>query len=125
MRLCANSKINLYPESLGHVNVSLNLDDTKLTINFLASSAVTKEIIEANLSSLRDHLNEGGIDLEEATVSSQFLSDGEQYAQTSEGGSPDESGLEDVPLLVNKEDLSNQANIHEEALSLHLIDAYV
>ena len=116
-----NARINLYPESLGHVNVSLNLEDTKLTVNFLANSIAAKEIIESNLSSLRDHLNESGIDLEEATVNSQFSSNEEQDTQTSEN----ENKSIYPSLSVNDEDLSNQANIREEAISLHLVDAYI
>ncbi len=119
-----NAKINLYPESLGHINVSLSLDDTKLTINFIASNITAREVIETNLSNLREQLNESGIDLKEATVSDYFLSD-DNYAQNPEDNFLDSEKSTDIASLVNIEDVSGHEDIKRELHTSYLVDAYV
>ena len=120
-----NAKINVYPETLGHVNVSLNLDESKLTINFLTNSAVTKEVIEANLLSLRNQLTENGINLQEVNVSSRFASFSEHQSQDSESGhlSPDihYSNSSSIHQEENDEHSDDQV---KTISPIYLIDAY-
>lgn len=117
-----NAKINLYPETLGHLNISLNLDDSKLTINILANNIAAKEIIEANISNLREHLNESGISLEEATVNHQSSSQEEQFSENNNTGGNDDSAS---PVSSNDAELSSSASKQNVIHSEYLIDAYV
>ena len=120
-----HAKINVYPEKLGHVNVSLNLDDSKLTVNFLTNSAVTKEVIEANLLSLRNQLTENGINLHEVNVSNRFASFSEHQSQDSESGHlrPDNHYSNSSP--IHQEDKDAHSDDQVKIISpMYLIDAY-
>ena len=120
-----NANITVYPESLGHVNVSLNLEDSKLTINFLANSAVSKEVIETNLPSLREHLTNSGINLQDVNVSSRFPSHAEHHSQYSESENLSSSNQDSESLSLNDENESVLSDKHIEVQSqLYLIDAY-
>ena len=116
-----NAKINLYPETLGHVNVSLNLEDSKLTINFIANTVTAREIIEANLSSLKNNLDDSGILLEEATVSNRYSDHAEHQSQNSE--EQDEGKYNHVSYLDNS-NINKQLDTQERIRSLNLVDAY-
>ncbi len=120
-----NANINVYPESLGHVNVSLNLEDSKLTINFLANSTVSKEAIEANLPSLREQLNNSGINLQDVNVGSRFSNHAEDHSQYPEGENISSNNQYSESLSLNDENDSVLSNIQKEIQSaLYLIDAY-
>lgn len=99
-----NAKINVFPESLGQVNIALNLEDSNLKLNFIASSSVTKELIEASVSTLRNYFNESGINLQEVNVETRFSSETEQDSQF--------SNLNDQGLSNSSNDSS--VSVHEE-----------
>ena len=125
-----NATINVYPESLGQVNVSLNLDDTKLSINFLASSPIAKEIIEGNLISLRDHLIESGINLKEVNINTRFNSESDLASNHSSDEMQDRDNkntnlTEETNLLDINTAETNNFGLTDKAITLHLIDAYV
>ncbi|QMU60407.1 MAG: hypothetical protein GKR92_01320 [Gammaproteobacteria bacterium] len=79
-----NAKINVFPEALGQVNIALSLEDSNLKLNFIATNTVTKELIEASMSSLRSHFGESGINLQEVHVETRSSNEAEQGSQYSD-----------------------------------------
>ncbi len=120
-----NAKINIYPESLGQVNIALNLEDTNLKINFLASNNVTKELIEASVSSLRNHFNESGINLQEVNVETRFSSQTNQNSQFSDLNDQNERKINSNSSYTTQDD--EIVSWHEStriSTPRYLLDAY-
>ena len=88
-----NARINVFPESLGQVNIALNIEDSNLKLNFIASSHVTKELIEASMSTLRSHFNENGINLQEVNVETRFSDQAGQESQFADFHDESETNL--------------------------------
>lgn len=120
-----NAKINVFPESLGQVNIALNLEDSNLKINFIATSNLTKDLIESSVSALRNHFSESGINLQEVNVETAFSGQSEDGSSLSNlndqkedsfnNGSID--GISDNDSLV----VDKPVNI---STALHLLDVY-
>lgn len=123
-----NANINVYPESLGQVNVSISLEDSKITINFLVNSLASKEAIEANLSSLRDQLNENGINLKDVNVNSRSSNESDDGTSFSKEKfvNPDnykEHNPSYTATIEDEHNISNQSRVYTS--SPYLIDAFV
>jgi len=77
----SNVLLQLNPQHLGKIGVNLMNDNGVVTGHFVAESEAVKEVIEANLSSLKNQLQNQGIDVSEIKVTvgnaSEFLA-GEQ-----------------------------------------------
>ena len=120
-----NAKINVYPESLGQVNIALNLEDSNLKINFLASSNITKELIESSVSNLRNHFHESGINLKEVNVDTHFSSQTDQSSQFSDLSDKTEGNSNELSSFTAQEnEISEWHNESNSTSSLYLLDAY-
>lgn len=64
-------EMNLSPESLGKVNLTINSKEGVMTAHFVVENQISKEAIESQLSTLRETLDQQGIKVEaiEVTVS--------------------------------------------------------
>lgn len=62
-------KIQLKPESLGKLTLSLILDKGVMTARFVTENNQVKEVIESNFSELKDILQEKGINIQNLSVS--------------------------------------------------------
>ena len=120
-----NAKINVVPESLGQINIALNLEDSNLKVNFIANSNVTRDLIEASISTLRNQFNESGIHLQEVNVETRFLNHSDQGSQYSD--------LQDQTNDLYRRSTDSHAieddsiELHEQATTpslIHLLDAY-
>ena len=120
-----NAKINVYPESLGQVNIALSLEDSNLKINFLASSNITKELIETSVTNLRNHFHESGINLEEVNVETHFSSQTDQSSQFSDLSDKAKANInEHSSFTAQEDDIAALHNTSEITSSLYLLDAY-
>ena len=120
-----NAKINVYPESLGQVNIALNLEDSNLKVNFVATSIVTKELIESTASSLRNHFNESGINLQEVNVETRFSNQAEKNSQFSDLNDQDTNKFTATPELTSLGDeTSSWHETADSSIPRYLIDAY-
>ena len=121
-----NAKINVFPESLGQVNIALSLEDSNLKLNFIASSSVTKELIEASVASLKNQFSESGINLQEVNVETRFSSQSEQSSQFSDLQDKDENHFNNV-FEVSSSEKDNLAppEFVNSSTPLYLLDAYV
>ncbi|MED4599579.1 flagellar hook-length control protein FliK [Paenibacillus validus] len=63
------AKISLYPQHLGHVEVKLTMQNGHLIAQFVADSAAGKEMLEAQLSQLKNTLQTQGIQVDKLEVS--------------------------------------------------------
>ena len=121
-----NAKINVFPESLGQVNIALNLEDSNLKLNFIASSAVTKDLIEASFSALKSQLNESGINLQELNVEAQFSSQSNQDSQFTNFQDNDSSQFNHDITTVSEHDAElTSLEYVNKSTSNYLFDAYV
>lgn len=120
-----NAKINVFPESLGQVNIALNLEDSNLKLNFIASSAVTKDLIEASVSSLRNHFSESGIHLEEVNIETQFSNQEDQGSEFLDmNGQEDKQFKSDsIDNIAEVDDLLSHKSFNANAV-VRLLDAY-
>lgn len=121
-----NAKINVFPESLGQVNIALNLEDSNLKLNFIATSNATKDLIEASVATLKSQFGESGINLQEVNVETRFSNQSNQDSHFS-GLNDNESSLFDNNLDVtgdNEIELASLEHVNKST-SLYLLDAYV
>ncbi len=120
-----NAKINVYPESLGQVNIALNIEDANLKINFIAATHATKELIEAGISNLRSQFQESGINLQEVNVETQFSSQSESESQFSDLESKNYDHNNEVSNLATNDLGTTENTVRENSSTyLHLLDAY-
>jgi hypothetical protein len=61
--------VRLKPPSLGEVEISLYLEDGRLTGRIVAESAMVRELLDASLSQLRQRLEEQNVHVAELTIS--------------------------------------------------------
>ncbi len=111
-------EIQLTPESLGKVQVSVENNNGIMTAKFQAESRVAKEAIESNLIQFKEHLAEQGIKVDSVEVSvGNFDFTGNQFGkgqhQDTESHVKKHFSLEDVSSIgaEGKEDLKEAAYI--------------
>ncbi|PZE22451.1 flagellar hook-length control protein FliK [Paenibacillus xerothermodurans] len=63
------AKLSLYPEHLGQVDVKLTMQNGQLVAQFVAESAVGREMLESQLSQLKTTLQSQGIQVDKLEVS--------------------------------------------------------
>ena len=121
-----NAKINVFPESLGQVNIALSLEDSNLKLNFIASSNATKEMIEASMSTLKSHFGENDINLLEVNVETRFSNQAEQGSQFSDLQDKSQGDFSDNLDEISSEigDVALHKHVNHSA-SLYLLDTYV
>jgi len=120
-----NARINVFPESLGQVNIALSLEDSNLKLNFLASSNATKELIEASVATLRSNFNESGINLQEVNVETRFSNQSEQDSQLSDLNSQSAGSFNsDAMDITDQESESVPHELVNNPVPQRLLDAY-
>jgi len=119
-----NARINVFPESLGQVNIVLNLEDSNLKLNFTAANNVTKDIIDASIASLKTQLNESGINLQEVNVDTRSFDQANSNSEFSSFNSENE--LNSNQFANHPVDEHNIPAPHQVVAvsTLCLIDAY-
>ena len=121
-----NAKINVFPESLGQVNIALSLEDSNLKLNFIASSSVTKELIEASVASLKNQFSESDINLQEVNVETRFSGQSEQSSQFSDLQDKDENYPNNsFEVSSSENDELAPLELVNNPTPLYLLDAYV
>ncbi|WP_026278636.1 MULTISPECIES: flagellar hook-length control protein FliK [unclassified Thioalkalivibrio] len=65
------TEIKLHPPQLGTLDVRVNVDGDRATVQFISANPVTREVLEAAMPRLRESLAQSGLTLEDATVSDQ------------------------------------------------------
>lgn len=121
-----NAKINVFPESLGQVNIALNLEDSNLKLNFIATTNVTKDLIEASITALKSQFSESGINLQEVNVQTRFNNHTDQNSQFSSLKEDDSNSFSNGFDANNGNDSELSPLLHvNKPTSLYLLDAYV
>ena len=86
-------EIQLNPESLGRINLSVVAKDGIMTAHFTAQNELAKEAIESQMQVLKDNLNNQGLKVEsiEVTVSNFSFDQSNQASAGSEKGQQNHS----------------------------------
>jgi flagellar hook-length control protein FliK len=88
----STASLAMTPVDLGPVEVNVTVKDSQATIQFAATQADTRALIEASLPKLRELLASQGFNLLDASVSSGFSrSQQSAFASTTRGGANGES----------------------------------
>ncbi len=121
-----NAKINVFPESMGQINIALNLEDSNLKLNFIASSHVTKDLIEASISTLRNLFHETGINLQEVNVEAQLSDQAKEDSHFEKLNAESSLNSADISAMdVSEADkLLLLENAFVQSAPLYLLDAY-
>ncbi|MGI5921879.1 MAG: flagellar hook-length control protein FliK, partial [Syntrophomonadaceae bacterium] len=77
-------KIHLKPEFLGKMLIKVMVDDGIVTARFITESQNVKQVLEANLNSLRQSLESSGMRVDKTEVSVQLYNDG-NYSNSGSG----------------------------------------
>ncbi len=121
-----HAKINVFPESLGQVNIALNLEDSNLKLNFIATSNVTKDLIESSVATLKSQFGESGINLQEVNVETRFTDQSNQDSHFSSVNDDSSSQLEGIFDATDDNAIELASLGHaNKPTSLYLLDAYV
>ncbi len=99
----SSAEMRLNPAELGSIEVRITTEDDQTKVSFVASNAVTKDIIELSLPRLRDLLDSAGLQLEHSDVSQRSLSENSSGPEeTNKGGIDSEANTtsEEASLLV-------------------------
>ncbi|WP_019624268.1 flagellar hook-length control protein FliK [Thioalkalivibrio thiocyanoxidans] len=93
------TEIKLHPPQLGTLDVRLNVDGDRATVQFISTNPVTREVLEAAMPRLRESLAQSGLTLEDATVSDQAAEEREGQQARADGAvaaeDADESEIDD------------------------------
>ncbi|ADC71672.1 flagellar hook-length control protein [Thioalkalivibrio sp. K90mix] len=79
------TEIKLHPPQLGTLDVRLNVDGDRATVQFISANPVTREVLEAAMPRLRESLAQSGLTLEDATVSDQTAEEHEGQQALADG----------------------------------------
>ncbi|WP_020146715.1 flagellar hook-length control protein FliK [Thioalkalivibrio sp. ALJ15] len=79
------TEIKLHPPQLGTLDVRLNVDGDRATVQFISANPVTREVLEAAMPRLRESLAQSGLTLEDATVSDQAAEEREGQQELADG----------------------------------------
>jgi flagellar hook-length control protein FliK len=108
----SSMELQLNPESLGKVNLTVQSKDGVMTAQFVVQNEISKEAIESQLSTLRETLNQQGIKVEaiEVTVSANaFEQSNEQNSQSETDTQKNNSGKH-----ITMEEAINMTEMSEE-----------
>lgn len=93
------TEVKLHPPQLGTLDVRLNVDGDRATVQFISANPVTREVLEAAMPRLRESLAQSGLTLEDATVSDQAAEEREDQQAMVDGrvpaDDPNEAEIED------------------------------
>ncbi len=121
-----NANINIYPETLGHINVSVNIEDSKLSVHFLVSNSLTKDVIDANIVNLKENLVNDNANIKEVNISSGFSGFENGQSQYLDENDKGYQNYQDTSSTSNNEEQIKPLFIkHNIQSSVYLIDAFV
>ncbi len=105
-------ELQLNPESLGKVNLSVHSKDGVMTAHFVVQNEISKEAIESQIHTLRDTLNQQGIKVEaiEVTVSANAFDQNSSKGS----GNDEEAGKNNNHKKITLEDALNMTEVSEE-----------
>ncbi len=120
-------ELQLNPESLGKINLSVVAKDGIMTAHFTAQNEMVKEAIESQIQILKDNLNNQGLKVEsiEVTVSNFSFGQSSQTSDGSEKGQQNssrnrnfDSGESDVYTNPNDETVQMAGTLEESGSSI-------
>jgi flagellar hook-length control protein FliK len=93
-------ELQLNPENLGKVNLSVQSKNGEMTAHFVVQNELSKEAIESSIQNLRDTLNEQGIKVDtiEVTVSANAFDQNSRESSESQAESKKESSGKKLSL---------------------------
>jgi flagellar hook-length control protein FliK len=95
----STASLSMTPLDLGPVEVNVTVKESQATIQFSASQADTRALIEASLPKLRELLAAQGFNLSDASVSSGFSRSQQQAsAHASRGAADADAGVSEVQV---------------------------
>ncbi len=111
-----NMELQLNPEQLGKVNLSIVSKEGTVTAQFTVETSVAKEAIESQIHMLKENLTDQGVKVESIEVTVSNFSFGESN-QTFESNSEQKQGHKPLKLDGFDDDMSGQdSNIIEELM---------
>lgn len=118
----SSMELQLNPESLGKINLSVVAKDGVMTAHFTAQNEMVKEAIESQMQVLKDNLNNQGLKVEsiEVTVSNFSFDQSGQMTGKDEKGQQSRSknrelaGTEPDSFTGNKEELAQNIDLMEQ-----------
>ncbi|RDH84689.1 MAG: hypothetical protein DIZ80_04270 [endosymbiont of Galathealinum brachiosum] len=104
------AEIKLNPANLGPMEIKLSMSDDKASVNFVTQHAQVRDVVDAALPRLKEMLEQQGLNLSDANVSTQ--SEQQQASAESQGEGADDSangvenkgldsGIEEQALVVD------------------------
>jgi len=92
-----HAELRLDPPELGKIQVKINLSQDQASVAFVSQSGNVRDAIEQAMPRLREMLNESGIQLGDADVSSQFQQKNENSTErdSKSGASPELSDYDE------------------------------
>ncbi len=103
------AEIHINPQELGPVEVKINVQNDQATVTFNSQHQGVRELLEMNVSRLRDMMSENGVDLAHVDVSDQ--SSQQQSQEESASGSladgNDDQSLEGQGAITSSIELEN------------------
>lgn len=95
------AELRLHPPQLGSVDLRVHVEGERVHVQFLASQAVTRDLLETHLPRLREALEAGGLTLGEASVGQRDAGGDAEHAEGSPGRDP--GGRADQSQRVSSE----------------------
>ena len=86
------AEIHINPQELGPVDVKINVQNDQASITFTSPHQGVRDLLEMNVSRLREMMSENGVDLTHVDVSDQ--SSQHEAQEEKEGGSPGLAGVD-------------------------------
>jgi flagellar hook-length control protein FliK len=110
-------ELQLNPENLGKVNLSVQSKNGVMTAQFVVQNETSKEAIESQLHTLRETLNQQGIKVEaiEVTVST-YAFEQNQESSNNQSEAPKEHSGRQISLeeAFNMSEVSEEENLAED-----------
>lgn len=97
--------IQLHPAHLGAINIAMNWDEGQVHLRIVASDGGTGQLLQQNLSELRDSLTQLGIQCGQMEMGLGEQKEGAQEHQGREGSGHSEESGDDVLESLNSEEL--------------------
>lgn len=91
------AELRVTPDHAGPIDVRLQLDGQRVSLEFHSSHAETRQALEASLPRLRDMLGQQGLQLAQADVGQRQAGDGRATTQRPQGPGEHDPGQTDLP----------------------------
>jgi hypothetical protein len=116
----SQAKLSLFPEQMGQLDVRISIQQGQVTAQFIVETAVAREMLESNLTGLRNILVQQGLQVDKLDV---FLADESAGAFNQE--QPKE-GSQSQQQRHNRQVLDQSSNMHipNEEIQSDSIQAY-